>query len=99
MQTGPRRPDPGAQVDGAPCDRPRYCDDARSLLQYVWALAGMLCGKYLVAMLGLWLLLLAEPGGRFGKPFTTDEVMAQLEDDDCCHCGPLLEACRLVGLG
>lgn len=77
MLTGPRRPDPGAQVDGRTL-RPRgYSDDARNLLQHVWALAGMPCGKYLVAMLGLWLPLLAE-AGDLDKPFATDAAIAQL---------------------
>ena len=62
MLTGPKLPDPAGQVDGRTV-RPRsFSDDARSLLEHVWALAGMPCGKYLVVMLELWLPLLAESG-------------------------------------
>jgi hypothetical protein len=63
MLTGPRLPDPAEQVDGRTL-RPRgFSDDARALLEHVWVLMGMPCGKYLVVMLELWLPLLAASGG------------------------------------
>ena len=59
MLTGPRLLDPAERVDGRTL-RPRgFSDGARDLLEHVWALMGMPCGKYLVVMLGLWL-----PAGR-----------------------------------
>jgi hypothetical protein len=45
--TGPRLPDPVEQVDGRTL-RPRgISDDARALLEHVWASMGMPCGTYL----------------------------------------------------
>ena len=77
MLTGPRLLDPAEQVDGRTL-RPRgFSDDARDLLEHVWALMGMPCGKYLVVMLGLWLPLLAE-AGDLDKPFATEQALAEL---------------------
>lgn len=77
MLTGPKLPDPAEQVDGRAL-RPRgFSDDARALLEHVWALMGMPCGKYLVVMLEPWLPLLAQ-AGDLDKPFATDEAIAQL---------------------
>lgn len=77
MLTGPRLPDPGEQVDGRAL-RPRgFSDEARALLEHVWALMGMPCGKYLVVMLGLWLPLLAA-AGDLDKPFATEQALAEL---------------------
>ena len=78
MLTGPRLPDPKDQVDGRTL-RPRgFSDDARALLEHVWALMGMPCGKYLVVMLGLWLPLLAA-AGDLDRPFATEQAVAELE--------------------
>ena len=78
MLTGPRLLDPAERVDGRTL-RPRgFSDDARDLLEHVWALMGMPCGKYLVVMLGLWLPLLAE-AGDLDKPFATERALAELE--------------------
>ena len=78
MLTGPRLPDPAEQVDGRTL-RPRgFSDDARDLLEHVWALMGMPCGKYLGVMLGLWLPLLAE-AGDLDKPFATEQASAELK--------------------
>jgi hypothetical protein len=78
MLTGPRLADPADQVDGRTL-RPRgFCDDARALLEHVWALMGMPCGKYLVVMVGLWLPLLAE-AGDLDKPFATEQALAELK--------------------
>lgn len=77
MLTGPKLVDPQEQVDGRTL-RPRgFSDDARALLEHVWALMGMPCGKYLVIMLELWLPLLAA-SGDLDKPFATDEAIGQL---------------------
>jgi hypothetical protein len=78
MLTGQRLPDPAEQVDGRTL-RPRgFSDDARALLEYVWVLMGMPCGKYLVVMLGLWLPLLAQ-AGDLDRPFATEAALAELE--------------------
>jgi hypothetical protein len=58
MLSGLRLADPAEQVDGRSV-RPRvFSDDARALLEHVWALMGMPCSKYLVVMVELWLPLL-----------------------------------------
>ncbi|BBX96830.1 hypothetical protein MLAC_21240 [Mycobacterium lacus] len=72
LLTGPRLPAPAEQVDGRSL-RPRgFSDDARALLEHVWALMGMPCGKYLVVMVELWLPLLktmsAATVDRYLKP-------------------------------
>ncbi|KZS76199.1 integrase [Mycobacterium kansasii] len=78
MLTGPRLPDPAEQVDGRTL-RPRgFSDDARALLEHVWALMGMPCGKYLVVMCDLWLPLLSA-AGDLDKPFATEAALAELK--------------------
>jgi hypothetical protein len=78
MLTGPGLPDPAVQVDGRRL-RPRgFSDDARALLEHVWALMGMPCGKYLVVMLGLWLPLLSE-AGDLDRPFAAEAALAELK--------------------
>ncbi len=78
MLTGPRLVDPAEQVDGRSL-RPRgFSDDARALLEHVWALMGMPCGKYLVVMAELWLPLLAA-AGDLDKPFATEAALAELK--------------------
>ncbi len=77
MLTGPVLADPGGQVDGRALRERRYGDDARALLEHVWALMGMPCGKYLVVMLDLWLPLLAA-AGDLDRPFACDTAQAQL---------------------
>lgn len=78
MLTGPRLPDPAEQVDGRRLRARGFSDDARALLEHVWALMGMPCGKYLVVMLGVWLPLLAG-AGDLDKPFATEDALAQLK--------------------
>lgn len=78
MLTGPRLPDPAGQVDGRTLRARGFSDDARALLEHVWALMGMPCGKYLVVMLDLWLPLLAQ-AGDLDKPFATEQALAQLK--------------------
>ena len=90
MLTGPRLPDPAEQVDGRTL-RPRgFSDDARALLEHVWALMGMPCGKYLVVMLELWLPLLAE-AGDLDKPFATERGIGRAGGDERGDRGPVFE--------
>jgi len=77
MLTGPVLAEPKDQVDGRSLKGRGFSDDARALLEHVWALMGMPCGKYLVVMLALWMPLLAE-AGDLDKPFATDEAVEQL---------------------
>jgi hypothetical protein len=77
MLTGPQLLDPASQVDKRRL-RPRgFSDDARALLEHVWALMGMPCGKYLVVMLEQWLPLLAQ-AGDLDKPFAAEAAVAEL---------------------
>lgn len=78
MLTGPRLPGPAEQVDGRSL-RPRgFSDEARALLEHVWALIGMPCGKYLVVMHDLWLPLLTA-AGDLDKPLVTEASVAELK--------------------
>lgn len=78
MLAGPKQLAPAEQIDGR-TSRPRsYGDDSRALLEHVWVLMGMPCGKYLVVMLDQWLPLLAQ-AGDLDKPFATDETVEQLQ--------------------
>lgn len=78
MLTGPSLADPGEQVDGRTVRARIYSDDARTLLEYVWALMGCPCGKYLVVMRGLWLPLLVD-AGDLDKPFATAQTIAEVK--------------------
>ena len=78
MLTGPALPDPCEQVDQRKLRPKTYSDDARALLEHVWALMGCPCGKYLTVMLPLWLPLLAQ-ARDLDKPFTTPASLAELE--------------------
>jgi hypothetical protein len=71
-------PDPAEQVDQRKLRPKPYGDDARSLLEHVWALMGFPCGKYLAVMLPIWLPLLDE-AGDLAKPFTTPASVGELE--------------------
>lgn len=78
MLTGPRLPGPAEQVDGRSL-RPRgFSDEARALLEHVWALMCMPCGKYLVVMHDLWLPLLTA-AGDLDKPLVTEASVAELK--------------------
>ncbi|GAB7145912.1 hypothetical protein LRC484719_45170 [Mycobacterium riyadhense] len=77
MLTGPRLPNPVEQVDGRTLMSRGFSDDARALLEHVWALMGMPCGKYLVVMLDVWLPLLAA-AGDLDKSFATEQALAEL---------------------
>lgn len=76
--SGPRLLGLAEQVDGRVLRARGFSDDARALLEHVWALMGMPCGKYLVVMLDLWLPLLAEAGDR-DKPFATTQALVELK--------------------
>jgi len=78
MLTGPPLPDPAGQVDRRALRARRYSDQARALLERVWALMGMPCGKYLVVMLDLWLPLL-EAAGDLDQPYATPAALAELK--------------------
>lgn len=78
MLTGPVLPDPAAQVDRRRLRPKCYSDEARLLLEHVWALMGCPCGKYLVVMLPLWLPLL-EQAGDLDKPFATSGSVSELQ--------------------
>ena len=49
MLTGPRLADQAQRVDDRRLRPRRFSDDARALLEHVWALMGMPCGKYVVS--------------------------------------------------
>lgn len=49
----------------------------RALLEHVWALMGLPCGKYLAVMLPLWAPLLQQ-AGDLNKPFATESALAEL---------------------
>jgi hypothetical protein len=88
-------------VDGRTL-RPRgFSDDARAILEHVWALMGMPCGKYLVVMLGLWLPLLAA-AGDLDKPFATEQALAELEAMSAAtvdrYLKPARERMRIMGI-
>lgn len=78
LLTGHRLPHPAEQIDGRTVRQRRYGDDSRALLEHVWALMGMPCGKYLVVMVELWLPLLAEHGD-LDRPFATQVAVAELQ--------------------
>lgn len=78
MLTGPMLPNPGEQVDRRKLRARQYSDDSRALLEHVWALMGMPCGKYFTVMLPIWLPLLAA-AGDLDKPFTTTHTIGEIE--------------------
>jgi transposase InsO family protein len=78
MLTGPRLPDPAGQVDGRSLRARGFSDEARALLERVWALMGMPCGKYLKVMLGVWLPLLRQ-AGDLEASVATEAAVAELE--------------------
>lgn len=84
MLTGPPRPHPDEQVDRRKLRPKTYSDDARKLLEHVWALMGMPCGKYLTVMLPIWLPMLENAP-------TSDTVQtdAHLEDGERFSFGSL----------
>ena len=91
MLTGPVLPDPAKQVDRRQLRVKTYSDESRLLLEHVWALMGMPCGKYLTVMLELWVPLL-NAAGDLDKPFATPQTIAELQAmsaatiDRTCSC-------------
>jgi hypothetical protein len=77
LLSGPKLVDPKDQIDKRSVKARAYGDDARLLLEHVWALMGMPCGKYLVVMRDLWLPLL-DGAGDLDKPFATDAARVEL---------------------
>jgi hypothetical protein len=78
MLTGPRLPESAEQVDGRTL-RPRgFGDDAPALLEHEWALMGMPCGTYLVAMVEVRLPLLAG-AGDLDRLLATEAAVAELK--------------------
>lgn len=75
--TGPELVAPSDHVDGRTLKARGYGDDTRMLLEYVWRLMGMPCGKYLVVMLDQWLPLL-ETAGDLNRPYATATAKAEL---------------------
>ena len=101
MLSGPRLADPAEQVDGRSL-RPRgFSDDARALLEHVWALMGMPCGKYLVVMVELWLPLLTA-AGDLDKPFATEAALAEVKTMSAAtvdrYLKPARDAMRIKGI-
>mgnify|MGYP000876716924 FL=1 len=75
--SGPRLADPKDQIDKRSVKPRLYGDDTRLLLEHVWMLMGMPCGKYFVVMRDLWLPLLDE-AGDLDRPFATAAARAEL---------------------
>lgn len=101
MLTGPALADPAEQVDGRTLRARGFSDDARALLEHVWALMGMPCGKYLVVMAELWLPLLAA-AGDLDKPFATEAALAELKTMSAAtvdrYLKPARDAMRIKGI-
>lgn len=77
LLSGPRLPDPKHQIDRRSVKPRLYGDDTRLLLEHVWMLMGMPCGKYFVVMRDLWLPLL-DGAGDLDRPFATAAARAEL---------------------
>jgi hypothetical protein len=77
MLRGPKLPAPEDQIDKRSVKPRAYGDDSRLLLEHVWLLMAMPCGKYLVVMRGVWLPLLDE-AGDLDKASATDVARQEL---------------------
>lgn len=101
MLTGTRLPDPAEQIDKRRLRPKTYSDASRELLEHVWALMGMPCGKYLVVMLPMWLPLL-EQAGDLDYPFATPAAIEQLESMSAAtidrHLAPARQSMQLRGI-
>lgn len=62
LLAGPALPDPKVQIDRRRVKALHYSNTARALLEHVWMLMGMPCGKYLAVMWPLRQPLLAAAG-------------------------------------
>ncbi len=76
--TGLDLPAPKEQVDRRSLKPRTHSDDERALLEHVWVLMGMPCGKYLLVLLDSWLPLL-RTAGDLDVPFATDGAQAELQ--------------------
>ena len=75
LLSGGELPAPADQVDGRRLRVREYSDAARCLLEHVWKLMGLPCGKYFVAMWPIWFPSLAEAGELAGWPdYVLDEI-------------------------
>ena len=101
LLSGPRLPDPKDQIDKRSVKPRAYGDDARLLLEHVWMLMGMPCGKYFVVMRDLWLPLLDE-AGDLDKTFATDAARSELGAMSAAtvdrYLGPARDRMRLKGI-
>jgi hypothetical protein len=101
MLTGPRLPESAEQVDGRTL-RPRgFSDDARALLEHEWALVGMPCGTFLVAMVEVRLPLLAG-AGDLDRLLATEAAVAELKAMSAArwteYLKPTRDAMRIKGI-
>ncbi len=101
LLSGPRLPDPKDQIDKRSVKPRLYGDDTRLLLEHVWMLMGMPCGKYFVVMRDLWLPLLDE-AGDLDKTFATDAARSELGAMSAAtvdrYLGPARDRMRLKGI-
>lgn len=101
LLTGPHLPDPAEQVDKRRLRQKMYSDESRLLLEHVWALMGMPCGKYLTVMLPIWLPLL-EKAGDLDRPFATPVTLVELGAMSPAtidrYLGPVRERMQLRGI-
>jgi hypothetical protein len=101
MLRGPRLPAPKDQIDKRSVKPRAYGDDTRLLLEHVWLLMGMPCGKYLVVMRSEWLPLL-DAAGDLDKRFATDVARQELVTMSAAtvdrYLRPARERMRLKGI-
>lgn len=101
MLSGPPLDEPKTQIDKRTVKPRAYSDDARLLLQHVWMLMGMPCGKYLVVMVDLWLPLLAE-AGDLERPYVNEATVAELRSMGAAtvdrYLKPVRDSMRLKGI-
>ena len=99
--TGPKPPDPSDRVDRRALKPRGYGDDTRMLLEHVWKLMGMPCGKYLAVMRTQWLPLL-DAAGDLDKPYATAVARAELSKMSAAtidrYLKPARDAMRLRGI-
>ncbi|MGO1538682.1 MAG: DDE-type integrase/transposase/recombinase [Leucobacter sp.] len=101
MLTGPALPDPAEQFDQRRLRPKQYTDESCNLLEHVWALMGMPCGKYVTVMLPMWLPLLQE-AGDLDQPFATPATIAEIEAMSAAtidrYLAPTRESMQLRGI-
>ncbi len=101
MLTGPRLPDPKEQIDRRQLRPKAYSDESRLLLEHVWALMGLPCGKYMTVMLGLWLPLLQD-SGDLDRPFASPATIGELQSMSAAtidrYLAPARQRMKLCGI-